>query len=127
MVVSLFMRDTINVGVARDRNPTFVTLSDGSVRNAFEVRLRNKHGEPRLFGLHDSGDLAYRLTLEGTPYQAIEVPANETLRLRAYVTAPAGAAVSSAQKSDLRFWVEDQVNGERAHLNSHFTGRGERE
>ena len=49
----------------------FVTLSDGSVRNTYEVRLRNKHGEPRMFGIHVSGDLGLGLSLEGTPYHAV--------------------------------------------------------
>ncbi|MEL6819619.1 MAG: cytochrome c oxidase accessory protein CcoG [Pseudomonadota bacterium] len=124
MVYALFIRPEIEVTVAAVRNPTFVTQADGSVRNAYEVRLRNKHGEPRMFGLHVKGDLGYQLTLQGTPYNAIEVPANETLRLRAYVTAPPSCNPASAEETPVRFWVEDLGNGERAYKDNIFNGKG---
>ncbi len=124
IVYALFIRPDIEMSVAPVRNPTYVVMSDGSVRNSYELRLRNKHGTPRLFGVHVSGDLALRVTLEGTKYQAIEVPADETLKLRVYVTAPATADVAGAGQTDIRFWVEDHMNGERAYKNSHFNGTG---
>ncbi|MEO0543133.1 MAG: cytochrome c oxidase accessory protein CcoG [Pseudomonadota bacterium] len=124
MVYALFIRPEIEVTVAAVRNPTFVTQADGSIRNAYEVRLRNKHGEPRMFGLHVKGDLGYQLTLQGTPYNAIEVPANETLKVRAYVTAPASSDPAAAEETSVRFWVEDLGNGERAYKDNKFNGRG---
>jgi polyferredoxin len=39
--VALFIRSDIDVTVAPVRNPQFVTLSDGSIRNTYDVRLRN--------------------------------------------------------------------------------------
>ena len=102
----------------------FVTLSDGSVRNTYGVRLRNKHGEPRMFGIHVSGDLGLGLSLEGTPYHAVEVAASETLTIRAYVTAPAGREIAQIEESPIRFWVEDNGNGERAYQNTIFNGKG---
>ncbi|SLN48666.1 cytochrome c oxidase accessory protein CcoG [Pseudooctadecabacter jejudonensis] len=126
MVYALFIRPEIEMTVAAVRNPTFVTLSDGSVRNAYEVRLRNKHGEDRLFALDVAGDLAMHVTLEGTPYRAVTVPANETLRVRAYVTAPATSDVATGNQTPLRFWVQDNIAGDRAHVNTHFNGTGSR-
>jgi cytochrome c oxidase accessory protein FixG len=38
LVVALFIRSDIDVTVAPVRNPTFVTLSDGSIRNTYDVR-----------------------------------------------------------------------------------------
>lgn len=124
MVYALFIRPEIEITVAAVRNPTFVTQADGSIRNAYEVRLRNKHGEPRMFGVHVKGDLGYQLSLQGTPYNAIEVPANETLKIRAYVTAPVSSDPAAAEVSPVRFWVEDLGNGERAFKDNKFNGRG---
>ena len=126
MVYALFIRADIEVTVAAVRNPTYVTLSDGAVRNTYELRLRNKHGEPRQFGVHLAGDLALRLSLEGTPYTAIEVPADETLKIRVYVTAPSGSDAAGLSETPIRFWVEDNGNGERAYKNSSFNGTGAR-
>ena len=74
-MVALFLRSPIDLNVTPVRNPLYVTLSDGSIRNTYEVRLRNKHGEARPFGLSltavgdddrdraEAGELV--LTLEG--------------------------------------------------------------
>ncbi|MEM8577756.1 MAG: cytochrome c oxidase accessory protein CcoG [Pseudomonadota bacterium] len=124
MTYALFMRPEIEMSVAAVRNPTYVTLSDGAIRNTYELRLRNKHGAPRLFGVHVKGDLTLGLTLEGTPYQAVTVPANDTLRLRVYVTAPALSDPAQARETAIRFWVNDNITGERAFENSHFNGNG---
>ncbi len=124
MVYALFVRPEIEMTVAPERNPTFVTLSDGSVRNTYELRLRNKHGEVRTFGLHVDGGSQLNLAVEGTPYTAIDVPADETLRIRVYVTSPPQGRFAQAETSALRFWVEDLANGERAYKNSIFNGAG---
>lgn len=124
MTYALFVRPEIEMSIAPVRNPTFVILSDGAIRNTYELRLRNKHGEARTFGVHINGDLSFRLSLEGTPYQAVEVPANETLKQRVYVTAPAGSDVSMGAESPIRFWVDDLGNGERAYQNTIFNGNG---
>ena len=40
-------RDRLEVNVLHDRNPQFVTLSDGSIRNGYTVKLLNMIPEPR--------------------------------------------------------------------------------
>ena len=77
-----------------------------------------------MFGLHLSGDLALRLSVEGTPYHAIEVPADTTLKQRVYVTAPPSSLQAASSESAIRLWVEDMANGERAYKNSVFNGNG---
>ena len=124
MVYALFMRPEIEMTVAPVRNPTFVTLSDGSIRNTYELRLRNKHGAERMFGIHVNGDAMWVLGLEGSPYSAVPVAANETLKLRVYVTAPVGSDSARAAETPLRFWVDDLANGERAYKNTIFNGSG---
>lgn len=124
LVVALFVRSDIEMTVAPIRNPTFVTLSDGSIRNTYDVRLLNKHGEDRLFGLSVKGDLALRIQLEGLPYTSVTVPADATLLQRVYVVSPAGAAPSKQDNTPFRFWVEDLSNGDRAYKDTTFNGRG---
>merc|ERR1712091_8912 len=46
MVVSLFMRESIDLSVARDRNPLFVTLADGSIRNGYTIKVSNQNQNP---------------------------------------------------------------------------------
>ena len=49
MLFALLTRDTLHLNVLRDRNPLFVTLSDGSVRNGYTLKIVNKeHMEKTL-------------------------------------------------------------------------------
>ena len=41
LTVLLFVRSDIDMTVAPVRNPQFVVLSDGSIRNTYDVRIRN--------------------------------------------------------------------------------------
>ncbi|GAA6202003.1 cytochrome c oxidase accessory protein CcoG [Aquicoccus sp. SU-CL01552] len=124
LVFALFIRPDIDMTVAPVRNPTYVTMSDGSIRNTYDVRLRNKHGEPRPFKLSVVGDPTLRIQLEGTAYDTVEVPADTAYLQRVYVVSPKGSAPSNAEATDVRFWVEDLASGERTHKDSTFNGRG---
>ncbi|PRY94431.1 cytochrome c oxidase accessory protein FixG [Hasllibacter halocynthiae] len=125
LLVALFVRPEIDMTVAPVRNPTFVTLSDGSVRNAYDVRLRNKHGEERpfLFSLAAPGALS--IALEGEEGLAAPVPADSTRLQRVYVTAAPGDPAALGGRTPVRLWVEDALSGERAHGDTVFNGRGE--
>ena len=65
LIVALFLRDTIDLTVRHERNPVFVTLSDGSIRNTYEVRLRNKQAEERPFHISLTSDHDLFADLEG--------------------------------------------------------------
>ena len=48
-------RATVTLGVQRDRTPPFVQLSDGSVRNAYTVKVTNRANVEREFEIRMSG------------------------------------------------------------------------
>jgi len=123
LIFALFIRADIEMTVAAIRNPTFVTLSDGTIRNIYDIRLLNKHGEDREFHLSLRSDEILRIELEGTAQRAFTVPANETFLQRVYVSARPGDPAATTDRVDLRFWVEDLVSGERAHKDAIFNGR----
>jgi cytochrome c oxidase accessory protein FixG len=125
LIIALFVRQPIDMTVAPVRNPTFVTLSDGSVRNTYDVRLRNKNGEPREFALSTTSNPDLELSLEGTEDLSVLVPADQTLLQRVYVTASAGSLAAKTDRSDLRLWVEDTSNTDRVHKDTSFTGDAE--
>jgi cytochrome c oxidase accessory protein FixG len=62
-LAALTTRSTIDVNVLHDRNPLFVRLSDGSIRNGYEVKLLNKSREEETFAL----------AVEGLPGATLEV------------------------------------------------------
>ncbi|PYG27018.1 cytochrome c oxidase accessory protein FixG [Pelagimonas varians] len=123
LVFALFIRPEIEMTVAPLRNPTFVTMSDGSIRNTYDVRLLNKHGEDRPFRLTIKGDPSLYMQLEGTPYETVTVKANETKLQKLHIIAPRHSAPADAERVDVRIWVEDLTTHERAHNDTIFNGR----
>ena len=125
LVFALFIRSDIDLTVAPVRNPLYVTLSDGSIRNTYEVRIRNMQHEERRFKISVKGDPVIRLELEGTPYTSVMVPADEMHLRRVYLIAPAGSEPARASRTEVRLWIEDTGNGERAYKDTVFNGKGE--
>ena len=111
LLYALFIRPEVDLTVAPVRNPTYVTLSDGSIRNTYDVRLRNKHGEARVFELSVTGSDAYRIELENEADNTVNVPADAAHLQRVYVIAPQGTAPANGEASDVRIWVEDLESG----------------
>ena len=129
LIVALFMRTTIDVNVTPVRNPLFVQLSDGSIRNDYVMRLRNKYGEPREFIITVKADAPLLVALEGQPGMSVMVPANETKTQKVYLTAPKGTVGARDERTDVRFWIEDITDEtpdgvERVFKDSVFFGKG---
>ena len=126
LVYGLLIRPVIDITVAPVRNPQFVTLSDGSLRNSYDLRLRNKHGEARRFTIHVSGPAAFVTRLEGRDGNEMPVPPDATALQRVHVIAPRNSTASVTARTDIRFRVEDVISGEQVYKDSHFNGRGVR-
>jgi cytochrome c oxidase accessory protein FixG len=120
MIVALFLRDTIDLTVRHDRNPVFVTLSDGSIRNAYEVRIQNRNAVPNIFRLSAVSDPYLRLTVNHEDAGAITIPADQTRKLRVFLTSPAGAAMP--ERVPVRLWIENLMTRERSPYDTHFQG-----
>jgi hypothetical protein len=99
--------------------------SDGSIRNIYDVRLRNKLGTPRQFHLSLTSDDILRIELEGTDQQlSLSVPADTTVLQRVYITARPQDIAAKRSNTDLRIWVEDVESLDRAGQSTTFNGKG---
>jgi cytochrome c oxidase accessory protein FixG len=79
MLFTLVHRSQLDVNVVPDRNPLFVTLSDGAVRNGYTVKILNKRQEERVF----------RLGIEGLPGASMEMVGDSDTRARSFdITVP---------------------------------------
>ena len=122
LLFALGVRTRIDISVAKDRNPPFMLLSDGSVRNAYTVKLRNMESRPRpmqvaLEGLpgavmwsdDTSQDKAARMLVR-------RVGADLADPVRVYVAAPAGTV---AQDFSFTLKALDAEGGGDTH-EAHF-------
>ncbi|UFZ04137.1 cytochrome c oxidase accessory protein CcoG [Bradyrhizobium ontarionense] len=90
IAVSFATKTTAVLSVQHDRDPLAVRLSDGSVRNAYTVKLLNKSAAPQSFRLALSGVDAV-LAIVGHAQGAliaVEPEGSETLRVTLTMTEP---------------------------------------
>ncbi len=125
LVVALFMRSEIDLNVSPVRNPVFVTLSDGAIRNTFNVRIRNKQALEHPFEISVTPNSDLTVTLQGKRSPVVMVPADETGTLKVFIVAKKGSQVARSSLTGLRVWVEDKVTGDRAYRDTVFNGTGE--
>lgn len=86
MLVSLMMRPKLDVSVLRDRAPLYVTLSDGTVQNAYTVKILNKR----------HGVKSYAVTFDGLPASAALAVANAD----ASMIDPSGKSLTLSAEAD---------------------------
>ncbi len=89
MLTALVLRPNLEVSILHDRNPLYVKLSDGGIRNGYTIKLLNKLYEPHSFHLALAGLPGATLTVVGQEHAAqpvITVPPDQLQALRAYVT-----------------------------------------
>lgn len=125
MLVTLLTRANLDLTVQRDRNPLFVTLSDGSIRNGYTFHLINKKHVDRQVVLSIEGLPGARLMVLNTgeaPAPVLTLGPDAVTAERIFVTVPRGAI--AADSTDFRFVLRDPVSGDEAHYGGIFRGPG---
>jgi cytochrome c oxidase accessory protein FixG len=113
MLTGLSTRSSMDLNVLRDRSPTFVRLSDGSVRNGYLVKVINKGTKTRQFeialtGLEDysvkvvgMGDVDKKFIVSAKPDQVRNV--------KMYVTLPKTEVTASKSSIPIDIVVTEVV------------------
>lgn len=92
MVWSLSTRATMEINVIRDRTPPYVLLSNGSIRNAYTVKIVNKATIERRLEIEVSGKEGLEVSAVGETFEgtrATVVAEGDGVRaVRIFVTSP---------------------------------------
>ena len=124
MLFTLLNRSVLDVNVIRDRNPLFVTLSDGSIRNGYTVKILNKIHETRQFQIEVEGLKGAQTWIESGPPiglpMIVTVPADSLSSYKLFVTAPLESL--DGKSSDIEVVVTDFKSGERDDQETSFKG-----
>ncbi|MCL4136824.1 UNVERIFIED_CONTAM: hypothetical protein GTU68_018135, partial [Idotea baltica] len=109
MIAALVVRDRLDASFEHSRNPPYVRLADGSIRNGFALKLANMRLEPRQFEISLDGLPKAQMTQgnsDNPPSRAIriQVPANKTHETHVFVTVPKNAV---GDAGDFGFDVRD--------------------
>jgi len=122
MLYALATRTSLSINVLHDRNPLFVQLSDGGVRNSYTVRILNK-GPERAFALNVSGLIDADLHIAGTERGpdgrlTVDVGQDQTREIRLSVQVE--SANVPQRPVDIEIKVTDVVTGQTAGVADHF-------
>lgn len=124
LLVALLIRTDIGLSVSPVRNPTFIVLSDGSIRNAYDVRLRNMKGDDLIFDISIEGADGLAMRIEGIDGGEVVAAADETTQIRLYLTSPRDSEYAHGESSPVRVRVESEESGSAAFADTVFNGRG---
>ena len=125
MLYALLNRSTLDMNVLRDRQPNYVSLSDGSVRNGYTIKVLNKVTRARRFSLTTEQLPAPVITLAGQRNDAdivLTVPADETLDFKVYVRELQIKDLD--QKVDFDFILTDMDTGDSTRSKAIFISGG---
>jgi cytochrome c oxidase accessory protein FixG len=124
MLYTLATRRSEGLTVIHDRNPIYVRLADGSIRNAFTVHILNKSLETRLFLLTVDGLPGIDLQVVGDTVTGgsplIVVGPDQTRELRALVTTR--SPLPPAASIPLTFTITDANEESKVSTGDHFRG-----
>jgi len=128
MLAVWFNRTTLEINVLRDRNPPFVRLSDGGVRNGYTVKILNKLHEPRIYTLRPDGIPGATMRILGLEDQVepkISVATDALRELRVLVTVPAASlGALKGTSHDFAVVVRDEGTGSESRRTTSFQSGG---
>jgi polyferredoxin len=118
---ALVSREPFDLHVQHNRNPLFVRLTDGGVRNNFTVKILNKTNDDKHFSLQVQGLEHYTIKIEGAGHVVAEdlpVLANSVAQFRILLTVPDTEGMP--QRSALRFVLTEAGSAEQDQTDSMF-------
>ncbi len=119
VLAATFNRTMLGLNAVAERNPLFVKLSDGSVRNTFTLKFLNKLYTTRKFSVKLEGIEGAVLTVQGQENDTdpkVDVPPDDVRDVRVFVTVPqkALAALPKSETVPFSFHIRDLENGVEA-------------
>jgi cytochrome c oxidase accessory protein FixG len=125
MLFALSSRETTTLNVLKDRTPPFVRLSDGSIRNAYTLKIVNKASEAREFVVRLDSAAPLALTAVGTETEEgalrLNIAGDDVRAVRVFVTAAPGAV--PAASTPVTITVEDPAGDKIAAVATFMSER----
>jgi cytochrome c oxidase accessory protein FixG len=103
IAVSFATKTTATLSVQHDRDPLAIRLSDGTIRNAYTVKLLNKSALPHAYKLGLSGLDATMAIIGNDQLAPVEVAADGSETLRVMLT------MAEARDGEVTFTAKDET------------------
>ncbi len=127
MIFNLAVKPTLETEIIPDRNPLFVTLSDGSVRNGYIVKISNKTHEKKTFEIKitSPAEAIFKVqSYEGIDAQNLPVDSDSVGQFKIYTILPKELLENNIEgRGFIDFVVKDKANNEEMKIQAIFIGK----
>jgi cytochrome c oxidase accessory protein FixG len=122
---ALATRSHLDVNVINDRNPIYVVLKDGSIRNGFTLRILNKTLLEKLFELQVVGLPGHTLALQGEDFGdgpvLIGADPDSVRTVKAFVAIPP-ELLAEGETIDFQFKLINKITFRETEFDAIFRG-----
>lgn len=123
MLAAFLLRETLSLTAIQDRAPLYVTMSDGSIRNAYTLRITNKRHLSEEFRLAVDSRLPLAVAVQGQDGpQRLLAHAGTLANARVFLTLPARQADGPMRHGDVTFRLVDAEGRTVATAHAQFHG-----
>jgi cytochrome c oxidase accessory protein FixG len=128
MAYTLGTRSRLEINLLHDRQPLFVKLADGAIRNGYTLKILNMQREPKTYLLATDGLQGAEIAVLGyqsTPAPSVELPVagDEVGTFRLFIKAPVQSI--AGKSTDFSLVLTDLQTREMVHHLIRFNGPGE--
>lgn len=124
MLRSLVLKPTLEIAAIPDRNPIFVTLSDGSIRNGYTIKIANKTHEKKTFSLKIAAPESAILKFQNGDLSDLEVAPDNVGTFKVFAILPKDLVAKSEDGRGLLEFVITDENGQSVEkIQAVFIGR----
>ena len=121
---NLILKPTLETLAIPDRNPIFVTLSDGSIRNGYTIKIMNKTHEKKTFHLKAVAPNEVILKAPNADLNRVEVAADEVESIKVYAILPKEIVNKNEEgRALIDFVLTDDDKGEEEKIQAVFIGK----
>ncbi|MEQ1696506.1 MAG: cytochrome c oxidase accessory protein CcoG [Hyphomicrobiaceae bacterium] len=117
-------RPLVEINALHDRNPPYVQLTDGGVRNAYTVKLLNKRHEPRDMQISVAGLPGATISVVGSDASKgaiLRVPTDTVREVRLLVSLPRAEVDKIASRSaSFKLLLKDIASGDESARTINF-------
>lgn len=122
MLGAILTRADTEVNVIHNRAPQFVRLSDGSIRNNYQIKVLNKSHDDRHYQVSAPDLKGAQITVLAAgdrPVEQIDVPANSVGEFRLMIVVPP-AGSDADKRQDIAIVLKDSQSGKETFGDSYF-------
>ena len=115
MIFNLTHRNETDLKTIPIRNPLFVKLSDGSIRNGYNIKIYNKSNIDKSYNLQITGLQNYKVQIQrpiNIDINNIAIKNDHIIQLKIYVTVPRNNAIKLNYDSKIEFILKENNSDE---------------